>query len=152
MLLKYNIFLIFAFVNRAYKNSDFYMVHYWNNTKMCRSKVKCNPCLIADLLPKRRNAQNLTPLYGFGAILGVFFRYERLCFSGGILTVRHSQVAACRFRVTKKRRITTTLLSCSEKNIMLRSKIIFYLSTTGNCLHQFPKNMFLRHPLILHNQ
>ena len=39
----------------------------------------------ADLLPKRRNAQNLTPLYGFGAILGVFFRYERLCFSGGIL-------------------------------------------------------------------
>ena len=85
MLLKYNIFLIFAFVNRAYKNSDFYMVHYWNNTKMCRSKVKCNPCLIADLLPKRRNAQNLTPLYGFGAILGAFFRYERLCFSGGIL-------------------------------------------------------------------
>ena len=52
---------------------------------MCRSKVKCNPCLIADLLPKHRNAQNLTPLYGFGAILGAFFRYERLCFSGGIL-------------------------------------------------------------------
>ena len=53
--------------------------------EMCRSKVKCNPCRIADLLPKRRNAQNLTPLYGFGAILGVFFRYERLCFDGGIL-------------------------------------------------------------------
>ena len=85
MLLKYGISLIFAFVNRAYKNSDFYTVHYWNNTEMCRSKVKCNPCRIADLLPKRRNAQNLTPLYGFGAILGVFFRYERLCFSGGIL-------------------------------------------------------------------
>ena len=47
--------------------------------------MKCSPCRIADLLPKRRNAQNLTPLYGFGAILGVFFRYERLCFSGGIL-------------------------------------------------------------------
>ena len=42
-------------------------------------------CLIADLFPKRRNAQNRFPLYGFGAILGVFFRYERLCFSGGIL-------------------------------------------------------------------
>lgn len=81
-----------------------------------------------DLLPKRKNVQNLPPLYGFETILDVFFR------------------------VTKKRRITTTLLSCSEKNIMLRSKIIFYLSTTGNCLHQFPKNMFLRHPLILHNQ
>ena len=56
---------------------------------------------IADLLPKRRNAQNLTPLYGFEAILGVFLRYERLCFSGGILTVRHSKAAVCRFRVTK---------------------------------------------------
>ena len=40
---------------------------------------------IADLLPKRRNAQNRFPLYSFGAILGVFFRYERLCFDGGIL-------------------------------------------------------------------
>ena len=38
------------------------------------------PYRFADLLPKRRNAQNLTPPYGFGAILGVFFRYERLCF------------------------------------------------------------------------
>ena len=39
----------------------------------------------ADLLPKRRNAQNLSELSFFWAILGVFFRYERLCFSGGIL-------------------------------------------------------------------
>jgi hypothetical protein len=70
--------------------------------------------LFADLLPKRRNAQNLTPLYGFGVILGVFFRYERLYFGGGILIVRHSKAAVCRFRVTKKRRIATTLLSCSE--------------------------------------
>ena len=69
---------------------------------------------IADLLPKRRNAQNLTTLYGFGAILGVFFRYERLHIGGGILTVRHSKAAVCRFRATKKRRIATTLLSCSE--------------------------------------
>ena len=66
----------------------------------------------AELPICSRNA--LTPLYGFGAILGVFFRYERLCFDGGILTVRHSKAAGCRFRVTKKRRIATTLLSCSE--------------------------------------
>ena len=45
---------------------------------------------IADLLPKRKNVQNLPPLYGFETILDVFFR------------------------VTKKRRITTTLLSRSE--------------------------------------
>ena len=126
MLLKYNIFLIFAFVNRAYKNSDFYMVHYWNNTKMCRSKVKCNPCIIADLLTKRRNAQNLTPLYGFGAILGVFFRYERLCFDGGILYRRQNKAAVCHFRVTKKRRIATTLLSCSEDGAREHYSIICY--------------------------
>ena len=40
---------------------------------------------IADLLPKRKNAQNLTLLYGFEAILGVFFRYERLCFDSSKL-------------------------------------------------------------------
>ena len=85
----------------------------------------------ADLLPKRRNAQNLTPLYGFGAILGVFFRYERLCFSGGILTVRHSKAAVCRFRVTKKRRIATTLLSCSED----RAKTHFPMSTHSSVVN-----------------
>ena len=132
MLLKYCISLIFAFVNRAYKNSDFYMVHYWNNTEMCRSKVKCNPCRIADLLPKRRNTQNLTPLYSFGAILGVFLRYERLCFSGSILTVRHSKAAVCRFRVTKKRRISTTLFCCSEDGARERYSII--CCTFSSCL------------------
>ena len=111
------------------KIAIFYMVHYWNNTEMCRSKVKCNPCLIADLLPKRRNAQNLTPLYGFGAILGVFFRYERLCFSGSILTVRHSSAAVCRFRVTN---IATTLLSCSEDGARERYSII--CCTFSSCL------------------
>ena len=124
MLLKYNIFSIFALSIENTKIAIFYMVHYWNNTEMCRSKVKCNPCLIADLLPKRRNAQNLTPLYGFGAILGVFFRYERLHIGGGILTANQSKAAVCRFRVTKKRRIATTLLSCSEDGSRERYSII----------------------------
>ena len=81
-------------------------------------------CLFADLLPKRRNAQNRFPLYSFGAILGVFFRYKRLHICGGILTVRHSKAAVCRFRVTKKRRIATTLLSCSEDGARERYSII----------------------------
>ena len=42
--------------------------------------------LIAAELPIcSRNAETpktVTPLYGFGAILGVFLRYERLCFGG----------------------------------------------------------------------
>ena len=42
-------------------------------------------CLFADLLPKRRNVQNRFPLYSFGAIFGVFFRYKRLHICGGIL-------------------------------------------------------------------
>lgn len=70
--------------------------------------------LYLTIYTKRRNAQNRFPLYGFGAILGVFFRYERLHIGGGILTVRHSKAAVCRFRVTKKRRIATTLLSYWE--------------------------------------
>ena len=78
------------------------------------------PYRFADLLPKRRNAKNLTPLYGFGA-----FSFDMSgFFSGGILTVRHSQVAVCHFRVTKKRRISTTLLFCSEDGARERYSII----------------------------
>jgi len=67
------------------------------------------------LLPKRRNAQNRFPLFAFGAILDVFFRYKRLCFDSGILTANQSKAAVCHFWVTKKRRISTTLLPCSEE-------------------------------------
>ena len=87
---------------------------------------------IADLLPKRRNAQTLTPLYGFWVILGVFLRYEQLCFEIGIRTVRHAKAAVCRFRVTKKRRIATTLLSCSEDGARERYSII--CCTFSSCL------------------
>ena len=42
----------------------------------------------------------------------------------GVLTVRHSKAAVCRFRATKKRRIATTLLSCSEAGARERYSII----------------------------
>ena len=39
-------------------------------------------------------------------------------------TANHSKAAVCRFRVTKKRRIATTLLSCSEDGARKRYSII----------------------------
>ncbi len=39
-------------------------------------------------------------------------------------SANHSKVAVCRFRVTKKRRISTTLLSCSEAGARERYSII----------------------------
>jgi hypothetical protein len=39
-------------------------------------------------------------------------------------TARHSKTTVCRFRVTKKRRIATTLLSCSEDGARERYSII----------------------------
>ena len=91
-------------------------------------KMSLSPSPPAELPICSRNAEtlNLTPLYGFGVILGIFFRYERLYFGGGILIVRHSKAAVCRFRVTKKRRIATTLLSCS-------GNCFFYLTSVGLC-------------------
>ena len=71
-------------------------------------------CLFADLLPKRRNAQNRFPLYSFGAISGAFFQYEQLSKRRRYPYRRLLLAAVCHFRVTKKRRIATTLLSCSE--------------------------------------
>ena len=81
-------------------------------------------CLFADLSPKRRNAQNLSEPSFFGAILGVCFRYERLSTDRGIAYHLPQKCAVCRFRVTKKRRIATTLLSCSENGARERYSII----------------------------
>ena len=39
-------------------------------------------------------------------------------------TANHSKAAVCHFRVTKKRRIATTLLSCSEDGARERYSII----------------------------
>ena len=41
-------------------------------------------------------------------------------------TANHSKAAVCHFRVTKKRRIATTLLSCSEDGARERYSIICY--------------------------
>ena len=71
--------------------------------------------LFADLLPKRKDARNRIPLYVFGAISGAFFRYERFSKRRRYPYRRLLLAAVRRFRVTKKRRIATTLLSCSEK-------------------------------------
>ncbi|EEG90497.1 hypothetical protein COPCOM_01234 [Coprococcus comes ATCC 27758] len=40
-------------------------------------------------------------------------------------TANHSKAAVCHFRVTKKRRIATTLLSCSEDGARERYSIIY---------------------------
>ena len=121
---------LYFFLPRSSRKNAHSLLRYFGIRGIVSTSFLC--CLIADLLPKRRNAQNLTPLYGFGAISGVFFRYERLCFDGGILTVRHSKAAVCRFRVTKKRRIATTLLSCSEDGARERYSII--CCTFSSCL------------------
>ena len=63
-----------------------------------------------------------TILERLGIPVSVF--YEWLCFDGGILTANQSKATVCRFRVTKKRRIATTLLSCSEDGAMERYSII----------------------------
>ena len=87
---------------------------------------------IADLLPKRKNARNRIPLYVFGAISGAFFRYERLSKRRRYPYRRLLPAAVCRFRVTKKRRIATTLLSCSEDGARERYSII--CCTFSSCL------------------
>ena len=34
------------------------MVHYWNNTEMCRSKVKCNPLCSCGISSRRNSGRN----------------------------------------------------------------------------------------------
>ena len=62
---------------------------------------------------------NRFSLYVFEAISGVFFRYERLCFDGGILAVCHSKVAVCCSEVA-------FMLDCGQllfRNILLEFQL-----------------------------
>ena len=90
-------------------------------------------CRIADLLPKRRNAQNRFPLYSSGTILGVSFRYERLCFDGGILYRQPFKSRCLSLPGNKKRRIATTLLSCSAYFVagVLGIPLVHYVEERG---------------------
>ena len=56
-------------------------------TKIVPPILSTKPVFISStvITSLRKNRGVRFPLYSFGAILGVFFRYERLCFSGGIL-------------------------------------------------------------------
>ena len=107
---------LYFFLPRSSRKNAHSLLRYFGIRGIMDTSLSLPNCRFAPETQKRPKPD---PLYGFGAILGVFFRYERLCFSGGILTVRHSKAAVCRFRVTKKRRIATTLLSCSENFIFL---------------------------------
>ena len=62
---------------------------------------------------------NRFSLYVFEAISGVFFRYERLCFGVGILNHQSFESRCLSLPGNKKRRVSTTLLSCSEVAFML---------------------------------
>ena len=115
------IHLLYFFLPRSSRKNAHSSLRYFGIRGIASTSFSLPNCRFA---PETQKRPNRFPLYGFGAILGVFFRYERLCFSGGILTVRHSKAAVCRFRVTKKRRIATTLLSCSEDGARERYSII----------------------------
>ena len=112
------IHLLYFFLPRSSRKNAHSSLRYFGIRGIEDTSFVLPNCRFA---PETQKRPNRFPLYGFGAILGVFFRYERLCFSGSILTVRHSSAAVCRFRVTN---IATTLLSCSEDGARERYSII----------------------------
>ena len=50
-------------------------------------------------------------------------------------TANHSKAAVCHFRVTKKRRIATTLLSCSEDGLLFFAVVSLRSATYCFCLN-----------------
>ena len=115
------IHLLYFFLPRSSRKNAHSSLRYFGIRGIEDTSFVLPNCRFA---PETQKRPNRFPLYGFGAILGVFFRYERLCFDGGILYRRQNKAAVCHFRVTKKRRIATTLLSCSEVGVMERYSII----------------------------
>lgn len=92
------------------KNADF-LLSYFGIRGITDTSLSLPNCRFA---PEMRKRPKPAPSVWFRGDFGSFFRYDRLHIGGSIFTVRHSKAAVCRFRVTKKRRISTTLLSCSK--------------------------------------
>ena len=113
---------LYFFLPRSSRKNAHSSLRYFGIRGIASTSFLC--CLFADMFPKRRNARNRIPLYVFGAISGVCFRYERLSKRWRYPYRRLLITAVCRFRVTKKRRISTTLLSCSEDRARERYSII----------------------------
>ena len=83
----------------------------------------------AELPICSRNAEtskNLPRCMVSGRFWAFSFDMSGFVLGAVFFTANHSKVAVCCFRVTKKRRIATTLLSCSENGARERYSIICY--------------------------
>ena len=105
------IHLLYFFLPRSSRKNAHSLLRYFGIRGTEDTSFVLPNCRFA---PETQKRPKPFPAVCFWGDFWVFvFDYKRLSFGGGILTVRHSKAAVCRFRVTKKRRIATTLLSCS---------------------------------------
>ena len=105
------IHLLYFFLPRSSRKNAHSSLRYFGIRGIEDTSFVLPNCRFA---PETQKRPNRFPLYGFGAILGVFFRYERLCFDGGNLYRQPFKSRCLSLPGNKKRRIATTLLSCSE--------------------------------------
>ena len=73
---------LYFFLPRSSRKNAHSSLRYFSIRGIAGTSFSLPNCRFAPETQKRPKPD---PLYGFGAILGVFFRYERLCFGGGIL-------------------------------------------------------------------
>ena len=73
---------LYFFLPRSSRKNAHSSLRYFGIRGIAGTSFSLPNCRFAPETQKRPKPD---PLYGFGAILGVFFRYERLCFGGGIL-------------------------------------------------------------------
>ena len=115
------IHLLYFFLPRSSRKNAHSSLRYFGIRGIEDTSFVLPNCRFA---PETQKRPNRFPLYGFGAILGVFFRYERLHIGGGILYRQPSKSHCLSLPDKKKRRIATTLLSCSEDGARERYSII----------------------------
>ena len=73
---------LYFFLPRSSRKNAHSLLRYFGIRGIMDTSLSLPNCRFA---PETQKRPKPAPLYGFGAILGVFFRYERLCFGGGIL-------------------------------------------------------------------
>ena len=125
------IHLLYFFLPRSSRKNAHSLLRYFGIRGTEDTSFVLPNCRFA---PETQKRPKPFPAVCFWGDFWVFvFDYKRLSFGGGILTVRHSKAAVCRFRVTKKRRISTTLLSCSAYFVagVLGIPLVHYVEERG---------------------
>lgn len=124
------IHLLYFFLPRLSRKNAHSSLRYFGIRGIAGTSFVLPNCRFASETQKRQ--KTVSRCMVSGRFWAFSFDMSGFVLTAVSFTANHSKAAVCHFRVTKKRRIATTLLSCSEDGARERYSII--CCTFSSCL------------------